>query len=209
MKPAEILAVVAIAGFAIQQLIELFDPVISGLVKRFGKKGESEQELRYPGALSEADFKKSVVMALSFLLGLLVAWVSEIKILSAVNEKWGGDWGDIFVTALVIGAGTEGLNTLTKYFNYMKDSRKPSPIQVSIIPSQVAVRTNATVQFLASVAHTRNTAVTWSVPQSEGGTIDPESGLYTAPSKAGTYQVLAISRADPTKSASAVVTVRE
>ncbi len=37
MDLQKILAVIAITGFAIQQIIEMFDPLISKLVKHFGK----------------------------------------------------------------------------------------------------------------------------------------------------------------------------
>jgi hypothetical protein len=48
-----------------------------------------------------------------------------------------------------------------------------------------------------------NTAVTWTA---SGGTVNP-SGLYIAPSAAGTYAIKAVSIADPTKSATAAVSI--
>jgi hypothetical protein len=53
------------------------------------------------------------------------------------------------------------------------------------------------------VAGSSNAAVTWSATS---GTVS-NSGLYTAPSTPGTYSITATSGADPTKSASATVTV--
>ncbi len=56
-------------------------------------------------------------------------------------------------------------------------------------------------------AAAQTTSVTWSVTQgSVGGTISP-TGTYTAPSTAGTYDVVATSSADPALSAVAAVTV--
>jgi len=75
-------------------------------------------------------------------------------------------------------------------------------VAVSITPGSASLITGGTQQFTASVSGSSNTAVTWSAT---GGSIT--SGLYTAPSAAGTYTVKATSVADSTKSASANVTV--
>jgi hypothetical protein len=75
-------------------------------------------------------------------------------------------------------------------------------VAVSITPGSASLTTGGTQQFTASVTGSSNTAVTWSAT---GGTIT--SGLYTAPSAAGSYTVKATSVADSTKSASANVTV--
>jgi alpha-tubulin suppressor-like RCC1 family protein len=73
-------------------------------------------------------------------------------------------------------------------------------------PSQT-VQVDGTLQFTATVTGTTNTAVTWTVlPASGGGTIS-SSGLYTAPSSPGTYQVVATSVADTSVSARTSVTV--
>ena len=61
-------------------------------------------------------------------------------------------------------------------------------------------------RIAATVSGAANTAVTWSVVESGGGTVN-SSGLYTAPSTAGTYHVKVTSAADTTKSAQATVTV--
>jgi len=62
-----------------------------------------------------------------------------------------------------------------------------------------------TAQFTATVTGTSNTAVTWSVPTPNGGTIDA-NGLYTAPTVdpdlPASVTVTAFSQADATKSAS-------
>ena len=67
------------------------------------------------------------------------------------------------------------------------------------------------MQFTATVKGTTNTAVNWSVDAVTGGNsttgLITSSGLYTAPSQAGTHTVSATIVADPTKSASATVTV--
>lgn len=78
-----------------------------------------------------------------------------------------------------------------------------SPATVSVSPTASSVQPGATEQFAALVSGTSNTAVTWSA---SGGTITA-SGLYTAPSTTGTYTITAVSGADSSKSASALVVV--
>lgn len=91
-------------------------------------------------------------------------------------------------------------------------SKSPAaPVSVSLNESSVSVGVNATTQFSATVQGTSNTAVTWSVDSVTGGNSSvgtiSAGGLYTAPSQAGAHVVAATSVADPTKSASANVTV--
>jgi DNA-binding beta-propeller fold protein YncE len=80
-----------------------------------------------------------------------------------------------------------------------------SGIRVAISQPTCTIGTNETFTFTAPVSGTSNQAVTWSV--SGVGTIDPSTGLYTAPAAAGTATVIATSVADPTESASATVTI--
>jgi chitinase len=56
----------------------------------------------------------------------------------------------------------------------------PSLISVTVTPNSVTVLRDATQAFTAKVTGTTNTAVTWSVEESSGGTID-SAGLYTPP----------------------------
>jgi hypothetical protein len=79
----------------------------------------------------------------------------------------------------------------------------PTTTKISVSPSAVSLQTGTQQQFTALVSGTSNIAVTWSA---SAGTI-ATSGLYTAPSAAGTYTITAISKADTTKFASAIVIV--
>ena len=80
----------------------------------------------------------------------------------------------------------------------------PTPtIAVTVSPKTATVKTSATYQFSASVTGTTNTAVTWTTT---GGTIST-TGLFTAPSTAGTYTITATSKADTAKKDTATVTV--
>ena len=87
----------------------------------------------------------------------------------------------------------------------------PPPVKVVLNKSSVDVATNSTVQFTATVSGASNTSVTWSVDTISGGNSSvgtiSSSGLYTAPSQAGTHTVTATSMADSTQSASVQVTV--
>jgi hypothetical protein len=83
----------------------------------------------------------------------------------------------------------------------------PSLIGVTVTPNSVTVLRDATQVFTAKVTGTTNTAVTWSVEESSGGTIN-SAGLYTPPQNgAGTFYVKATSQANPAASGAAAVTV--
>ena len=83
----------------------------------------------------------------------------------------------------------------------------PSLISVTVTPNSVAVLRDATQAFTAKVTGTTNTAVTWSVEESSGGTID-SAGLYTPPQNgAGTFHVIATSQANSAAAGGAAVIV--
>ena len=86
----------------------------------------------------------------------------------------------------------------------------PTPaslISVTITPSSATVFRDATQAFTAKVTGTTNTAVTWSVAGSSGGTID-SAGLYTPPQNgAGTFYVVATSQANSAAAGTATVIV--
>jgi len=87
-------------------------------------------------------------------------------------------------------------------------------VRVTIAPTSATVRISQTQRFIATVQNTDNTAVIWHVNDVTGGnatvgTISPR-GLYRAPSAVpspATVTLTAVSFVDPTKSASAVVTI--
>jgi len=83
----------------------------------------------------------------------------------------------------------------------------PPAITVSVSPSSAMVNQGATQTFTASVAGTTNTAVTWSVLEGPAGGTITSAGIYTAPSTAGTFHIMATSQTDSAKSATAAVTV--
>lgn len=79
----------------------------------------------------------------------------------------------------------------------------PPPVSISVAPTTVTLTTGQTQQFTATVQNSSNTAVSWSA---DCGTVNT-TGLYTAPSAAGSCVVTTTSQADATKSALAMVTV--
>ncbi len=89
-----------------------------------------------------------------------------------------------------------------------------SGIRVSLSQTTFTIGTNEQYLFSSAnafgptvtVTGTSNQAVAWSVTAG-GGTIDPNSGLYTAPSTPGTATVTVTSVADNTQFASATVTI--
>lgn len=81
-------------------------------------------------------------------------------------------------------------------------------INVAVSPATATLTLGETQQFTATVTGAQDTGVIWSVQEGNaGGTVDA-AGLYTAPDAPGTYHVVAASRADPSQTATATVTVR-
>jgi uncharacterized protein (TIGR03437 family) len=84
----------------------------------------------------------------------------------------------------------------------------PKPISVGISPQVVTLSLGQTQQFTASVLNDINTAVIWSMSPQIGSL--SAAGIYTPPSSIAARQIVTItakSIADPTKSASATVTL--
>lgn len=85
----------------------------------------------------------------------------------------------------------------------------PPPVTVTVSPSTGAVAACRTLTFSAAVTGTTDGAVAWSVQEgAAGGTVDA-NGVYTAPSTAGTYHVVATSAASVGATATVPVTVSD
>jgi hypothetical protein len=91
----------------------------------------------------------------------------------------------------------------------------PAPVTISLTPTAASVFFGGTQQFTATVSNTTNTAVSWQVNGIDGGDASvgtiSSTGLYTAPRRLptpATVTIRAISQADPSKSASATVTIQ-
>src|SRR6516162_3310378 len=95
-------------------------------------------------------------------------------------------------------------------------SSPPPSITVTVTPASATVSPGGTTQFLATVTGTTNTAVTWQVNGTPGGSATTgtinANGLYTAPNtipNPATVTVTAVSSANMSDSGSAMVTVAQ
>ncbi len=100
-----------------------------------------------------------------------------------------------------------------------RSAAQSSNVEVVLSPASAQVVAGNGFDFAATVSGTEDVDVTWSVEEGDtGGRVVPrgakaEGGkvaslaVYLAPKTAGTYHLLATSKADPTKSAAAEVTV--
>ena len=80
------------------------------------------------------------------------------------------------------------------------------PVTIAISPTTATLDACLGRQFTATVGNTSNTNVTWTITEgSSGGTVT--NGAYVSPSTPGTYHVVAVSQADPTRTAAATITV--
>jgi hypothetical protein len=83
-------------------------------------------------------------------------------------------------------------------------------IGVNVCPAAITLSGGQTQQFTATVTNTASQTVAWSSAPAGAGSIDPASGLYTAPASIAAVQTVTItatSQADTTKAATATVTL--
>jgi uncharacterized protein YjdB len=83
------------------------------------------------------------------------------------------------------------------------------PAGVSVSPATATLYGGQSQQFYATVVGLPSSTVTWSINPA-AGSINPVTGLYSAPAEIASQQTVAVtatSVADPTKSATAVVTL--
>lgn len=84
-------------------------------------------------------------------------------------------------------------------------------VQVIVTPQGACVEPSQTEQYTANVSNTSNTAVTWFVDGTQGGTSSSGTisvgGLYAAPGSTGTHTIKAVSQANTNSSGSANVNV--
>ncbi|HRQ25094.1 MAG TPA: hypothetical protein PLF42_16830 [Anaerolineales bacterium] len=93
------------AGFALQKLLEILDPLIERLVK-----GDEKAKKLFLGLVSLA-------------AGLVLAFGAGIRVLVHLGYM-GHDLWDAGITALIVSAGTEGINSIMKYLGYAKENKK-------------------------------------------------------------------------------------
>ena len=195
-------AIIFLAGFAIQQTLQIIDPFVTVGIFNY-KNSRATKDL--PGGLTDAEIKKAIMALLSFFCGMVVVSTANIRLLALLSADLKGV-GDFFVSALVVGTGTEAVNTILKFLGYVKDAQKPTPTsEISIVPTTVSVKQATNFQFSAILSNS-SAGVTWQVLHSVGGSIS-NTGLYSAPATPGVYQVHVASSTDKSKYAVATVTV--
>lgn len=91
------------AGFAVQQLLEILDPLVIKII-------------------GTAD-KKLVVGLVSLIIGLVLAFGVGLSVLQPLGITNAGVI-DAIVTGLIISAGTEGFNSIMKFLGYAKKEKK-------------------------------------------------------------------------------------
>ncbi len=83
-------------------------------------------------------------------------------------------------------------------------------VKITISPDKVELGPGGKQTFVATVTGTTDPAVIWSLPADPSGktfgSLD-QQGNYTAPTEPGTYEVVVVSQADRSQSATATVTV--
>jgi hypothetical protein len=94
-------------GFALQRLLELLDPLFEKYTQ---------------------DYKKIILNLLSLVGGLALAFGAGLRVLVHLGFI-GPDFWDALVTSLIISAGTEGINTIMKYFGYVKQKEQAEAAQ--------------------------------------------------------------------------------
>jgi hypothetical protein len=82
----------------------------------------------------------------------------------------------------------------------------PPPISITLNSASASVFGCQSTTFTADVTGSADTSANWAVVEAGGGTVT-SSGVYTAPAAPGTYHVTATSHADPTRIATAAVSV--
>jgi hypothetical protein len=98
------LAPAVAAGFAVQRLLEIADPLTEMLFKGVRKK--------------------VFLGILSLVVGLGLSWELGLHLLEKLGLSDGKGWLDILVTGLFISGGTEGFNSVLKFLEYQKDEQK-------------------------------------------------------------------------------------
>jgi hypothetical protein len=100
---AQALVVPFAAGFVVQRVLEILDPLFPDSVQKPGRK-------------------KIAMGVVSLTLGWWLA-SSGIHVFKNMGATITG-WQDILLSGVFISAGTEGFNTLLKFANYKKEASK-------------------------------------------------------------------------------------
>jgi hypothetical protein len=100
----EVLGPAFVASFALQQLIELLDPILEIVIRAH---------------------KKWILSLVSLTVGLALAIALDLGIMRGLNVSI-PSWLDVLITALFLTGSTKGINDLLKLVGYKKQSVKSS-----------------------------------------------------------------------------------
>ncbi len=127
----------------------------------------------------------------------------------------------IFATRTAAGGATQGIRVRWHAFRPQLLSETAVAIGVSVTPAATSMAgsgggVSSTQVFTATVSNATDRRVNWTIAEANGGTLSGATAptatsgasvIYTSPALSGTYNVVATSVADSTKSAAATVTV--
>jgi hypothetical protein len=133
---ADVLILVTVYGFAIQQTIQLFvDPTFGGLAEwwktRMEKGGDSVEQIdktwaaRYLKPLDPAGWKRWTLGFSALLIGMGVVQMTEFRVLERLKMHPPCDLFEVFFLGLVLSTGTQGMNSVLKLAQYAKDRINP------------------------------------------------------------------------------------
>jgi hypothetical protein len=83
----------------------------------------------------------------------------------------------------------------------------PPAVTITASPITATITAGQSTTLSATVANASNTGITWSVQEGAAGGSVTSAGVYTAPTTAGNFHVIATSQADGTKTAIVTITV--
>ncbi len=190
---ASALALVSLGGFALQQGLQIVDPLVT-IVSRL-----------LPGNLDETAKKRFSMGLLSLAFGLIISFIGNIKVFSLIGVSISGPM-DVLLSALVLSAGTEGANSFQKYVNYVKEARKPQQIELTIVPASLSLSTGQAAKLMCAVTTDGDPSVEWMLVQPAMGQISSD-GQFTAGPTKGPCTVVAKSRSNPGKLSYATITI--
>jgi uncharacterized protein YjdB len=186
------IAVTTLVGFAIQQSLQIIDPVVDLVSSKW--------------IPSPTIWKKTIMGALAVIFGVLVTFKCNIDLFTFVGFSATG-FGKI-LSAVVFSAGTEGANSIQKYLGYAKDAKAAPVVAVSVLPATASLKVGETARLLVAVTG-NDPAVDWEIAEPGLGAITAagtSAGLLTA-TAAGTCHVSARSRANPAVVGMATITI--
>jgi hypothetical protein len=108
------------AGFALQRLLDLLDPVLSWPFPPKDTHGEPTRA---------GQVKKLVLSIVSLVMGIVIARTCGLHVIQALEGLDAAVPWDVFLTGLIISGGTEGVNSIVKFVGYAKDAKKGEAAQ--------------------------------------------------------------------------------